>query len=502
MKKGVALSTMTAMCGISAYCVYRKKIKKPFMSKKEVQSFVTTFSQPYGKKEDIHRENILLSDRCSLGVDPAYTGINSNVLVLGGSGQEQKELMQANLLQCNGSYIVTDPTGELLATTGAYLEQSGYEVKVLNLTGEGNSLHYNPLCYLEEEMDVRMMARYLLEMHSFGDMGIKAAELSLLEALLLYFWKFQPENKRTLNHVYESIRELGKNPYAVTDMFKKIELEHPDEMCLKKFERSKELARNDLAGTAVQLSKKISYLGTVTPGSLTLADELDLKQIVSRPTVIYIVSGFNKEGYGWLYGMLVNQMIDILSRMRKICELKYPIRFLLDDFCSEPIQGFAGRLSSNRRLLMRDASFLLFTKGMEEIHSAYPEELGYLLFACDTVLCYQPALIRSAREIARLWGGKCVKTHNQKGTPYRIASRFNEHDLEKVAPDQVVIIVRGLKPIRDNVFKIKNYLDADWLGSVNNLDAVYSYIRPIRRVLPVPDANELKTRKAGEYNGK
>lgn len=498
MKKRVALSAVTAICGISAYCAYRKKTNYPFMSKKEMQAFTTTHSQPYGKKGNVHPGNIVLSKQCSLGTDPAHTGINGNILILGGSWHERKELAQANLLQRNGSYIVMDRSGELLATTGAFFDGSGYEVKVLDLTGQANSMHYNPLRYVEEEPDVRMVARYLLEMHPFDQMDVKAAELALLEALILYIRKFQPADQCKLSGIYKVIGRIKENPSAMTHLFDEVALEHPEDLCLKRYRHFMELSKDNQPEIIADIKKRLSYLDSEEISTLTSDDEMDLKQIPGRPTIVYVVTGSNEEPPVWLCGMLVTQMMDILCRMEKGGEswaLKYPVRFLLDDFCQTPLQGFPGRLLFNRHLLMRNASFLLFTGSMHEVNGAYHDNLESLLFACDTVLCYQSALTRSGGEIAGLWGGKCVKVPYRKAASYRIVSRFDEGDLQKIGPGQVAIIVRGMKPIRDARFRIEDHLDASRLDSK---ECAYVRIKPALRQPSVLKPQRTDGRKAGE----
>lgn len=502
MKKRVALSVVTAMCGISAYCAYRKKINYPFMSEKEIQAFITTYSQPYEKKGDIHPENIVLSKQCSLGTNPAHTGINGNILILGGSWRERKELAQANLLQRNGSYIVMDHLGELFATTGAFFNESGYEVKVLDLTDKANSMHYNPLRYLEEEPDVRMIARYLLEMHPFVQMDVKAAELVLLEALILYFWKFQPVDKCTFFNIYNLIGKIKENPSAMENMFDEVEQEYPEDLCLKRYWHFMELTKDNRPEILADIQKRLSYLDSEEISILTSDDEMDLNQVPDRPTIIYIVTGAKEETSEWICGMLVTQMIDRLCRIKKsgdLWALKYPIRFLLDNFCQTPIQGFPGRLSSNRYLLMREASFLLFARNMHEINDVYHDDLELLLFACDTVLCYQSALIKSGIEIARLWGGKCVKISYRKATSYRIVSCFDENDLQKIGPEQVVIIVRGMKPIRDAKFRIEDHLDASRLDPTKSKGCACSYAKSVRWQPSAVKPRVTEDRKEGEF---
>ena len=56
--------------------------------------------------------------------------LNLNAVVIGGSGTgKSRFFVKPNLLQCNTSYVVTDPAGELLQSCGKMLERNGYIIK-------------------------------------------------------------------------------------------------------------------------------------------------------------------------------------------------------------------------------------------------------------------------------------------------------------------------------------------------------------------------------------
>ena len=60
--------------------------------------------------------------------------LNLNMIILGGSGTgKSRFFVKPNLLQCNTSFVVTDPSGELVESCGKMLEQHGYEIRVFNL---------------------------------------------------------------------------------------------------------------------------------------------------------------------------------------------------------------------------------------------------------------------------------------------------------------------------------------------------------------------------------
>lgn len=46
-------------------------------------------------------------------------------------------------MQCNTSFVVLDPKGEIVRDVGYLLEKSGYEVKVLDLINMEKSHCYN-----------------------------------------------------------------------------------------------------------------------------------------------------------------------------------------------------------------------------------------------------------------------------------------------------------------------------------------------------------------------
>ena len=59
---------------------------------------------------------------------------NVNVLVVGGSGSGKSASYSIpNAYQMLGSYVFTDPKGELYDKTAGYLKANGYDIKVLNL---------------------------------------------------------------------------------------------------------------------------------------------------------------------------------------------------------------------------------------------------------------------------------------------------------------------------------------------------------------------------------
>lgn len=101
--------------------------------------------------------NRILSQNVRMSLDTRHTKLNNNVLIIGGAGAGKTFYeVKPNLMQMpdNCSFIITDPKGEILRSTGHMLKKNGYEVKVLNLIDMAQSDCYNPFSYLREETDV------------------------------------------------------------------------------------------------------------------------------------------------------------------------------------------------------------------------------------------------------------------------------------------------------------------------------------------------------------
>ena len=68
-----------------------------------------------------------------------------------------------NAYQMLGSYVFTDPKGELYDKTAGFLKKNGYEIKVLNLVDPQFSDGYNPLMHVSSELDVDVIANTIVK---------------------------------------------------------------------------------------------------------------------------------------------------------------------------------------------------------------------------------------------------------------------------------------------------------------------------------------------------
>lgn len=108
---------------------------------------VSSIARKYTDRK--HRlKNLILSQSLALSLNAKSHRRNLNVLIVGGSGAGKTRFYaKPNIMQCNTSFVIADPKGEMLRAIAPLLLQCGYDVKVFNLINPSDSDGYNPFIY-------------------------------------------------------------------------------------------------------------------------------------------------------------------------------------------------------------------------------------------------------------------------------------------------------------------------------------------------------------------
>lgn len=148
------------------------------------------YLKPYSDTKK-YRNNLLLTQNKKLSMNYAK---DKNVLVIGaaGSGKTQNYVIP-NIMQMNGSCIISGSTNKTMLTTLKMLKKSKYAIKIINTDNINKTMHYNPFEYIHSEDDILNFVDVLLD-NTTGldyDLWRKAEKLLLTSytALLLYIPK-------------------------------------------------------------------------------------------------------------------------------------------------------------------------------------------------------------------------------------------------------------------------------------------------------------------------
>ena len=140
-----------------------------------------------------------------------------------------------NAHQCLGSYVFTDPKGELYDRTAGYLKEHGYDIKVLNLVRPQYSDGYNPLMHISSELDVDVIANTIVKgqkTDSGSDPYWDDMAEMLLKALIYYLIATRPEEEQNLASCAELVRAANKNGGSnlLSDLMSQLPYDHPARM--------------------------------------------------------------------------------------------------------------------------------------------------------------------------------------------------------------------------------------------------------------------------------
>ena len=143
--------------------VSRKDLKNRVLYLMDTKLFLTRNNMITRKmQEECILNSQLYSATVMLSINTMLTQRNLSCTVLGASGTgKSRFIVKPNLLQANSSYVVTDPSGENMASTAAFLESQGYLIKVFNLKDMEVSNRYNPFFYIRSEKDIPSLVNCL-----------------------------------------------------------------------------------------------------------------------------------------------------------------------------------------------------------------------------------------------------------------------------------------------------------------------------------------------------
>ncbi len=176
---------------------------------------------PIGKADKDEQKNIILSQHGCVGFGQMG---NNNVLVIGGIGKS-REIIQPNLLQAFGSYVILDRGGEYFNHNVSFFRKKGYQVRVLNLSDTRRSNRYNPLHYVRDEEDARLLVQCIFNCTSTNrdqtaDSFWEKTERAILEALILYVVQCCSKEERNFAAVLKLLNDAKTGEQGLDELDK------------------------------------------------------------------------------------------------------------------------------------------------------------------------------------------------------------------------------------------------------------------------------------------
>ena len=427
-----------------------------------------------------NKKGIILADGNYLPVNKRG---NVNVLVVGGSGSGKSASYSIpNAYQQLGSYIFTDPKGELYDKTAGYLKSNGYEIKVLNLVRPQYSDGYNPLKHITSEIDVDVIANTIVKGQQSEGGGSDpfwedSAEM-LLKALIYYLLAARPEEEQNLASCAELVRAANSNGgnNLLTDLINKLPYDHPARMNYKSIEIAPEKTYSSILST---LQSKLGKFDSKEIAELTSTDTINFEDIGNKKTAVYVISSDTHTAYDFLLTIFFSQMIQQLYDFadQNGGSLKVPTYFILDEFANiGKIPDFDKKISTSRS---RKISFSVILQNLDQLEAIYEKSYETIIGNCDTHLFLGSNSYKTVEYFSKALGEKTIerdsisinrdrkyfKTGQSTSDQIMARALMTPDELRRMDNDLCIIFEKGIKPVKANKYyyfkhsKIVNDLD-------------------------------------------
>lgn len=428
-------------------------------------------------------KNIILSQNMRLGLNAKKHRRNLNVLVVGGSGAGKTRFYaKPNLMQCNTSFIVADPKGEMLRSIAPLLIENGYDIKVFNLIEPENSDGYNPFVYIRKDEDVIKLISNLIQNTtpknaSQNDPFWEKSEIALDSALMLYLLHEAPPEEQT----FEMLMFLIENAATVEDedesgyqspvdiLFQGLEDEKPEHIAVRQYKILKQASGKTAKSILISAAVRLAAFNLPEIAKMTSYDNLDIGTLGERKRAIFCVIPDNDNSFNYLVGMLYTQAFQALyfnADNNHGGELPIPVHIVMDEFANVALPDNFERILATMR--SRRISVSIIIQNMAQLKALFKDSWENITGNCDTLL-YLGGNEQSTHEyISKMLGKETIDTrtrgitkgqHGSSNTNYQNAGRelLTLDEVRLLDNSNALIFIRGERPLIYKKFDILSH---------------------------------------------
>ena len=323
------------------------------------------------------RGNMILTQNHSYSLDCYKTQLNNNVLVVGTSGSgKTRSIVSPNILEAKGSYIISDPKGNLYGQYAEYLRYKGYKVMKLDFTNPGDtkSSSYNFFKYLYDEQDILRVAHMLIKncgVSSFnGDPFWDDASELLMTAIISYlYFHAEPKDQNlhsilTLLDACELDEDSSRDKTVLDLMFEDIDR---NEFASRTYHRFRLAAGRTIKSILITITSKIGRYDTPALQRMLGGESINIARIGERKTALFVVVSDT------------DRSMDTIANM-----------FFTQDF---------PRMIASIR--SRGISTMLLIQSEAQLARYYKEDAKTIISNCDTYVYLGGNDLETAKNVAR-----------------------------------------------------------------------------------------------------
>ncbi len=422
--------------------------------------------------------NKLLTQNVRIGLDGKKHRRNLNVLVCGGSGAGKTRLFcKPNVMQCNTSFVILDPKGEIVRDIGGLLENKGYEVRVLDLINMHRSHCYNPFVYLRNDNDVQRLVTNLFKATTpkgsqSQDPFWDTAASMLLLALVFYLKYEAPPDEQNFPMVMELLRagEVREDDDSyvspLDELFDRLEMVNPEHIALKYYRDYHSGSAKTLKSIQITLAARLEKFNLESLAGLTATDELDLPSLGEKKVALFALIPDNDTSFNFLVSILYTQLFQQLFYL---ADHKYggslPVHchFIMDEFANVSLPDDFDKILSVMR--SRGVSVSIILQNLAQLKALFEKQWESIVGNCDEFLYLGGNEQSTHKYVSELLGKETIDTNTygkSSGRSGNYSTNYQISGRELMTPDEVrmldnryaLLFVRGERPVMDFKYDI------------------------------------------------
>lgn len=464
----------------------KEKLSKKWNIKEPNDEFESSKNKELQKNGYIISPNMILSQNVFLSMRGKETFRNNNILVIGGSGAGKSRFFaKPNILQANASFVVTDPSGELLQANGNYLREMGYDIKVFNLVDMNLSHTYNPFSYIRDQDEngvYQMINTFILNTTPAGksssDPFWENAEKMLLTAIcFLLFESYVDDNGNKMDGTFAEVTRLIG--YAIPEkegaktkldvVFEEVEKINPESIALFNYKNFKQAAGDTAKSIVISAQARLFPFSLPSVKNLTSSNSIDFKTIGEKKTALFAILPSADTSFNWIVSLLYSQLFESLYYQAEHNESKslaVPVRFILDEFANiGKIPDFTNKLATMRKY---DISCSVILQNLNQLEKMYEKDYKSIVGNCDTTVFLGSGEKDTMEYFSKVLGSTTIykkSTGESLGRNRSISRNEDVIKRELMTPDEIgvmdndlsIITIRGERPFKDQKFDYTNH---------------------------------------------
>lgn len=446
----------------------------------------------FGDDIPLWRQNMILTRRARMGFDfyrPQHQK-NANTLILGGPGTwKSRGYMMPNIMQMNGSFVVTDPKGEMAKKLGNMLKKFGYRVVVFDTNNPEKSACYNPFKYFRNDKDVLQFVTNFFSAtenknaRKDDDFWDKQAMNLMLAFSYLLYHEAPPEeqNLSMVNELLLAAQVDDECPSPVDYIFTRLEKEEPEHPAVKYYKSYHKGGAKTLQSIQSTLSSRLSYFNLEEIANMTITDDIDIPRIATEKTAVFCVIPDSDASLNFLVGTLYQQMFQQLYDLADNIyngPLPYHVRFLMDEFANVALPDDYQKILSTAR--SRNISFAIVLQDKSQIESIFEKLYKTIMACCSEWLFLGSNEIETCEIISKLIGKETIYVKSTsrsygRNAGYSVTTQKQQRDL--MFPDEIrrkanriaILIIEGEDALKDDKYNMKTHKYYKYVAEGKNL---------------------------------